>query len=346
VASLAATGWLPNAWFLAVFEQLRGASGPEVILLAQRAGAALLVTVLGAVVVSVLGIRHQLRAALAPPAFAGPLESARIGRAFARLLLGRNAVARGTADFILVTIVRNRAQQAPIAICAALGAAIAIAGLSRSAHDVSLLMHPRTVVLWIPSLIGYWLAIGVRASFFVPSELPAAWAFRSNAPECRVAYWSAVRASMLALVLPPVLAVAVFLTPIIGVRLAALHAFVTCATLSLFVEVLALTVGHIPFTRPYHPGHAKLKTRWPLYLLGMYFVAYWPVRLELGLLERSTSLLTMGVCITVAVAVLDLIGRHAARRHSGDPHEDSEADYSSATVLDISGAMQRADAGR
>ena len=54
----------------------------------------------------------------------------------------------------------------------------------------------------------------------------------------------------------------------------------------------------------------------------------------------------MCVCITVATTVLNVIGRHAARRHSGDPHEDSDADYSGATVLDISGALQRADAGR
>jgi hypothetical protein len=54
----------------------------------------------------------------------------------------------------------------------------------------------------------------------------------------------------------------------------------------------------------------------------------------------------MCVCITVAIAVLDMIGHHATRRHPDEPHEDSDADFSSATVLDISGAIQRADAGR
>jgi hypothetical protein len=78
----------------------------------------------------------------------------------------------------------------------------------------------------------------------------------------------------------------------------------------------------------------------------MFLVANWPVRLESGLVDRSTSLLTMSVCNTVAVVVLDMIGRQAARRHPDEPHEDSDADFSSATVLDISGAVQRADAGR
>ena len=41
----------------------------------------------------------------------------------------------------------------------------------------------------------------------------------------------------------------------------------------------------VPFTRAYPPGHAKLKTRWHLYLLGMWAIAYVPVRMEMAVLE-------------------------------------------------------------
>jgi hypothetical protein len=78
----------------------------------------------------------------------------------------------------------------------------------------------------------------------------------------------------------------------------------------------------------------------------MYLVAYWPIRLELRLVGDASSLLIMSVCITVALAVVDVIGRHATHRHSDEAYEDSDVDPSSATVLDISGAMHRADAGR
>lgn len=64
--------------------------------------------------------------------------------------MGRNAVARTVADFILLTIARNPARQMTIAINAAIGAAIVIAALSIHARDLASLMHPRTVVLWIP----------------------------------------------------------------------------------------------------------------------------------------------------------------------------------------------------
>ena len=109
--------------------------------------------------------------------------------------------------------------------------------------------------------------------------------------------------------------------------------------LGVLVEALALTVRHVPFTRPYPPGHARLKTRWPLYLIGMYAVAYLPVQLELHLLRRGASLLTVAVCITVAVTLLDVIGRHAARRLT-EPPDDPEADFPATTVLDLSGALQ------
>jgi hypothetical protein len=52
----------------------------------------------------------------------------------------------------------------------------------------------------------------------------------------------------------------------------------------------------------------------------------------------------MCVCITVAVTLLDVIGRHAACRLT-EPPEDPEADLSGTTVLDLSGALQ-SHAGR
>jgi hypothetical protein len=65
---------------------------------------------------------------------------------------------------------------------------------------------------------------------------------------------------------------------------------------------------------------------------------------SLYLLHSGGSLLVVCVCITVAVTLLDVIERHAARRLTEAP-EDSEADHSSTTVLDLSGALQ-SHAGR
>ena len=71
----------------------------------------------------------------------------------------------------------------------------------------------------------------------------------------------------------------------------------------------------------------------------MFAVAYYPVQLELSQLRQGASLLVIGVCITVAVTLLDVIGRHAARRLTELP-DDPEADFPATTVLDLSGALQ------
>ena len=111
-------------------------------------------------------------------------------------------------------------------------------------------MRPRTIVLWIPMLLGYWMTIGVRASFFVPSELPASWTFRSNAPATSRSYWSGSRAAMMAFIIPPnVLLATVLTTALLGWRTAAWHAVFVLLMLVALIDS-TLTIDHIPFTRP------------------------------------------------------------------------------------------------
>jgi hypothetical protein len=234
----------------------------------------------------------------------------------------------------------------PIAINAAIGAAIVIAALSRYARDLASLMHPRTVVLWIPLVLSYWIAIGVRASFLVPSELPASWVFRVNAPNAARAYWSAVRASMLVLVVPPTLLITVVvMIPLLGWGVAVWHALFACAVATLLVEVLALTMCHIPFTRPYQAGNAKLNTRWWMYLVGLWAFAYWPTRLELQILGDPVALLEVVGAIATAIAVLEVVERRRALNRSVEAIEEAEDDRSDFTVLGLAGWIENAQAG-
>lgn len=341
-----AAGWIPTAWFLGLFERLRGSPRPELVALADRALLATPIAVVGGVIVSVAGFGRQMQLALAPSASTGPLGAARISRMLARWLVGGNAVARATVDFILITIARNRAQQAPIAINAAVGLAIVVAALSSRAGDLAALVRPRTAVLWIPLVMAYWTTVGLRASFFVPSELPASWSFQANAPEAGRAYWSAVRASMMAFLIPPtLLLIAVLFVPLLGWRVAGWHALVVCAMVILLVEVVALTIHYIPFTRAYEPGHAKLKTRWPVYALGLYAFAYLPVRLELRILGTPAALLKTVACIAAVIALLEVVGRRTAGKWMVRPREESADDPFGVTMLDIGGVIDDAPVG-
>ena len=115
--------------------------------------------------------------------------------ALAALITGRDRVARATSDFVLTTLARSRVQQAPIAIAASLGVAIISVALVTREGGFAELRTPRTVVLWIPIVLGYWIVVGLRASFVLPTELKAAWAFRvhSQLPSVVVLVGSARR---------------------------------------------------------------------------------------------------------------------------------------------------------
>lgn len=52
----------------------------------------------------------------------------------------------------------------------------------------------RTVVLWTPLVIGFWIAIGIRQSFFVPTEHQRA---NTNRNESAVTGWVVARAGRL-----------------------------------------------------------------------------------------------------------------------------------------------------
>jgi hypothetical protein len=102
----------------------------------------------------------------------------------------------------------------------------------------------------------------------------------------------------------------------------------------LLAEAAALTIAHVPYTRAYVPGHARLRTRWPLYLLGVYVCAYQPARLALlGSDEALMALL--GFLVAAALAV-----EFAARRRPVNPlplddPDDGADEFSSVTVLAI-----------
>ena len=324
----------PISWFAALFETIRGSRRPSVGPLAQVALIVLPLSMAGAIAVTFAGYWKQMRAALAPSARVR--GSARIRRRLAALIAGRDRVARATSDFVLTTLARSRIQQAPIAIAAALGVAIiGVAVVSREG-GLAELRTPRTVILWIPIVLGYWVVVGLRASFALPTELKAAWAFRVHSQLPSTSYWSGVRAAMFAFAIGPAMLVnALVVIPLLGWRVAAIHAPVVALAIAIAAQFASLLVDGVPFTRAYPPGHAKLKTRWQLYLLGMWAVAYVPVRMELAVLNDAWGLGALLAKGAVVLVVLEVAGRYRARKWTLPPEPELDDDPDAATVLNL-----------
>src|SRR5581483_7774055 len=163
-----------------------------------------LVSLLAAIVVSIATFRQQMRRALTPSSTPGPLGHARLGRWIAAMVCGRDGIARAMSGFVLTTVARNRVHQTPIAMNAAVGIACVVISLARQHTDTL------TLTVAAPLMVAYWVAIGLRASFYVPSELPAAWAFVAHAPNAFLQYARGVRAAIFGFI-APLTAVAAFL---------------------------------------------------------------------------------------------------------------------------------------
>jgi len=336
------TNAMPSAWFVGVFEQLRGSRRAfdaqfPFMMLARRATAWTPIVAAAASAFSVVEFRRQMRFSLAPPALPGILEGAPIGRRLARLIAGGNHAAAATADFILLTLARHRARMAPIASDAAVAVAIVIAGLSSNTPNVDALVRPRTAVLWMPLVVGYWMTIGLRRSFFAPSEPAGEWTFRVNGTSNGV--WPAVRAAMIAFLVLRTLALSALLVPLIGWRLASWHAVVVVVLMVLLAEIAALGVNHVPFTRRAAPAPAAA-ARWTLCIAGMFAFAYLPVRIELLFGISAPTLVMVGAAVAATV-VLELSGRRrSATRREPPPDDVGEMEVSELAVLSLTGGRR------
>src|SRR2546428_5532553 len=141
---------------------------------------------------------------------------------------------------------------------------------------------------------------------------------------------------MIAIVLPPTLVVAaVVTTPLAGWVLAAWHTVFVMLTAIVIVEAVALTVDFVPFTRAYEPGHAKLKTRWWLYGLGVYVCAWWPARLELSVIDRGPASVAVLAALASAIAAFELAGHRRAGVWRVQAPEYSADPFATITVLDL-----------
>ena len=336
------THWLPSAWFTGIFEWLRGSSRWYVRPLAARAVAGLLLAVAAAVAASIAACRRHLHRTVVRPPVLSSGGGLRVARAVARTLAGRDRVAAATADFVLLTIARSAAARLLVMMNMAVAAAVVLAVIS-SVSDLGSLFRPRVEVLSIPLVFAYWTTVGLRAAFFEPAELPAAWAFRATAPPCGSSYWAGVFAGMAAIVVPAGVAVSVLATaPILGWTVALCHAVVVGEVSTVVVQAAALLVDFVPFTRAYQPGRANLKTRWWLYAIGLWVSAYIPARAEARALDEPMLLLALIAALGALIAVLHRIGGARAARWR-PPSPDERADPLAAIrVLDLSGVAQKA----
>jgi hypothetical protein len=324
------TPWIPTTWFVGLYEQLRDPASGDWSQQASRAITTTALAMLAAILVSAAGLRRQFQLAVAPSSS----PTGRTGglRAAARLLERRDPVAFAVSEFVLTTLGRSRLHQVPVAVCAAVGVVMSLV------EPPAVWLRGETRLLGAPFMLAYFAAVGLRSAFFVPSDVRAAWPLRVWPPEPAMARVAGVRASILVLIALPTLVFATTVAQVlVGPLGAALHAALTLLVVVMLAEAVALSIDDVPFTRAYPAGHAKLRTRWPVYALGAYALAYGVVELELRAWRGSgTAAVVLGAAVVAAAVVITMARRRLLINDSAEALEPSEDEASSElTILQI-----------
>jgi hypothetical protein len=128
----------------------------------------------------------------------------------------------------------------------------------------------------------------------------------------------------------------------LGWVVAITHAAFVGAIAIVMIEIAALTIAVVPFTRAYQPGRAKLRTRWRLCVIGIYASAIWPVRFELWALGRPAALLVAIAVLAGIDGELATAGRRQSIRLASSLRDDVADELAGFTVLNIGTAVHGA----
>ena len=264
---------LPPIWFAGLHALL---TGRDPVLAAAALRGLLALAAAGAIVVPVylLPARWLGRRALETR---GGERSSRL-HAILRVIstvTGLRPAVRSMYVFAIISLVRSRRHL--LVIATYLGVAIAFAIISilfNVARYREVLNAPREWALALPLLFTFFLVLGLRASFRIPTEIDANWPFRLTPPTVSDSITAATLV-MLTLVITPVACLTVLaLLPYWTIGMIAMAIILQVLTGLVLIEVTLFGWMKAPFASGHAPSPEVLKAKWPIYTVAMYVYAF------------------------------------------------------------------------
>jgi hypothetical protein len=256
---------IPAVWFVGLYQALLGNREALQLSLAGAACAGLIV----AAVAALIGYARSLGEPLLAwrPAESVRPAGARLSRRAVHWLLLRKADERAAFWFAIATVLRSQKQRVYVGAFCAVGLAVSgVAVILASAAASGSALDLERALLRASLLLTLFVAVGLRAVFALPAELPANWVFRlADAPDARDRIAGARKAALslslvpTALALLPLAAVSHWSVPLV-------HALYGSAVATLLVEALMFRFQKLPFTCTYVPGAANLRSFWAAYV--------------------------------------------------------------------------------
>jgi hypothetical protein len=243
---------------------------------------------------------------------------------------------RAIFAFTMASLLRSRRHLMTLATWLGLG--LAMAGtrlLSAKVRGRPLpLDEPFDYLLAIPLVLTFFLVLGVRAAFAVPTDLGANWIFRVAGPREAVRHAPAARLACGAVAVAPVTALVVLAGgalwgPATAVQVALMHA----ASGALLVALALAGHNAVPFTRARAMSPDSLKVWAPLGVVAVHLFAFRLDDLQRWALGTASGPLWYAAAMAVATVAAVLAGRW----WFGRPVTTYDAPVDGAVTLRLSG---------
>lgn len=298
----------PLLWFVGLDKLLAGGAAPVWMARGRDALRALGWTALGAAFFYLLGCRRQFRAALASAGTAHTPEWRRQLQALGTRLWLPEPRQRAVFRFAVATLARSRRHRLYLSAWLGVGVAFTLEGSFAAAHGVHATNAAvQTALLAAPLVLCFFLLLGLRHVFTIPTDLAANWIFRLSETGAQPERLGAAPRLMAAFAVAPVVA----LTALVSIHLwgwgrGLAPVAVTAVLAVLLIEVLLLRFRKLPFTCAYQPGKANAKVTWVICWLAFTIyaqaMAAWEYRLWPHP-ERLALWLMAGALLAAALAL-------------------------------------------
>jgi len=233
------------------------------------------------------------------------------------IALPSSPTVRGLTMFVVATLLRSRPHRlivtAYLGIALAVGSVSAIAGSLRGTVAFD---RPETSVLALPLVLAFFLTLGLRAAYTVPSDVDANWVFRLSQPRVMPAV-DAAAVSTLLLSIVPVGALVGPVALLLGWNRhdAAAMMALDIAAGAVIVEWTVRDYRSVPFTCARSGDVESLKSRWLGHIVPLVLFAFVNAAIQRRVLHSNRAVVWY-VGIAVAACAIQRLRRRFVTRHA------------------------------
>jgi hypothetical protein len=328
---------LPPVWFAALDSLIVGSHQPVLVANARMAIGAFMASIVLVVGVYLVPARIVGRRALEESSTdrAGWLRH--VPRLASRLL-APGARARAVAAFAMTSLLRNRRHAFIVASYLGMAIATGIVGLlAAGLRGTFSLEHPTPALLALPLVMMFFMVIGLRSVFTVPTDLDATWIFRLSPPGVPIAL-RATTSVMAGLVVLPVALLGGVVGMISGWNASNVAAVIAFSLSSGWLLVACAVYGctKLPCACAHMPATETMKSRWPVLVVALYLYAFKLADLQFAAMPSVKRTAAYVAILSIAGGAVTLLGWRAAKRSTLQFDVEPEG---SAATLSLSEAL-------